>query len=88
MQPSVTVFVDDLAVHHESVAREAPEVFRLHMISEPELAASVPPAPYASTRIDDWREAADWIEARFDEGVGAGGAGGLTAADAATKADA
>ena len=78
--PSVTVFVDDLAAHHESVAREAPDVFRLHMIAEPELAANVPPAPHASVRIDDWREAADWIEARFAEG--------LTAVAADTKADA
>ena len=64
----VTVFVDDLAVHHESVSRHAPEVHRLHMVSEPSLAPSVAPAPHAHARIDDWREAADWIAARFAEG--------------------
>lgn len=69
----VTVFVDDLAVHHESVAEHAPGVFRLHMISEPDLAGHVPPAPHASVRIDDWRDAADWIEARFTEGLTATG---------------
>ena len=69
----VTVFVDDLAMHHESVSRHAPGVFRLHMISEPMMAANVVRAPEAHARIDDWREAADWIEARF--------AAGLTARD-------
>ncbi|TPG13662.1 HAD family hydrolase [Sphingomonas oligophenolica] len=69
----VTVFVDDLAVHHESVAEHAPGVFRLHMIAEPELAGHVPPAPHASARIDDWRAAADWIDARFAEGLTATG---------------
>ena len=65
----VTIFVDDLAVHHESVARHAPHVHRLHMIAEPSLAAGVPPAPAAHARIDDWREAQTWIAARFAEGA-------------------
>ncbi len=65
----VTVFVDDLAVHHESVAKHAPGVHRLHMVSEPTLAVHVPKAPGAHARIDDWREAADWIAARFAAGV-------------------
>ncbi|MBI0476026.1 HAD family hydrolase [Sphingomonas sp. MA1305] len=64
----VTVFVDDLPVHHESVARHAPGVHRLHMVSEPTLAPNVAPAPFAHARIDDWREAADWIAARFAAG--------------------
>ncbi|MES2988435.1 MAG: HAD family hydrolase [Pseudomonadota bacterium] len=64
----VTVFVDDLPVHHESVAKHAPEVFRLHMVAEPDLAPHLPPAPFAHARIDDWREAQAWIEARFAEG--------------------
>lgn len=65
----VTIFVDDLAVHHESVARHAPHVHRLHMIAEPSMAVDVPPAPAAHARIDDWREAQGWIAARFAEGV-------------------
>ena len=68
----VTVFVDDLGVHHESVAMHAPQVHRLHMISEPALAPSVPKAPAAHVRIDDWREAEAWIAARFAEGLPAG----------------
>ncbi|HEX8667514.1 MAG TPA: HAD family hydrolase [Allosphingosinicella sp.] len=71
MRPSVTVFIDDLAVHHESVAQHAPEVWRLHMVAEPRLAAHTPPAPHAHARIDDWGEAAAWIGARFAGSQGA-----------------
>jgi hypothetical protein len=56
-----TVFVDDLPVHHASVAKHAPEVWRLHMVAEPRLAPAVPPAPHAHARIDDWPAATDWI---------------------------
>ena len=63
--PSVTVFVDDLAHHHDSVARYAPEVFRLHMIAEPMIADRTPPAPAAHARIDIWDDALPWITARF-----------------------
>ena len=66
---SVVVFVDDLPQHHESVARAAPEVFRLHMIAEPAMAPFVSAAPHAHARIDDWREAQRWIAARFAAGV-------------------
>lgn len=69
---SVTVFVDDLAVHHDSVARHAPEVHRLQMIAEPDLARVMPPAPAAHARIDDWPAAQAWIAERFAAGVGAG----------------
>jgi hypothetical protein len=75
-RPSVAVFVDDLAQHHESVARHAPEVFRLHMVAEPDLAPSVAPAPAAHARIDDWREAEAWIAARFAAGLTADAANG------------
>jgi hypothetical protein len=71
MQPSAAVFVDDLAVHHESVANHAPEVWRLHMIAEPLLAAHTPPAEHAHARIDSWEIAVDWIEARLAEGPAA-----------------
>lgn len=72
----VTVFVDDLEHHHESVARHAPHVHRLHMVAEPSFAGRVPPAPDAHARIDDWREAQEWIAARFAEGLTAERAGG------------
>ena len=61
------VFVDDLAVHHESVAKHAPDVWRLHMIAEPRLARAVPAAEHAHARIDDWAAASDWIVERLRE---------------------
>ncbi|HEY0625134.1 MAG TPA: HAD family hydrolase [Allosphingosinicella sp.] len=71
VRPSVAVFVDDLAIHHESVAKHAPDVWRLHMIAEPKVAAHMPRAPHAHARIDDWGNATRWIAARFSDGVGA-----------------
>jgi hypothetical protein len=68
MKPSAAVFVDDLAVHHESVAQHAPQVWRLHMIAEPRVAPLMAPAPHAHVRIDEWGEAVGWIRARFAEG--------------------
>jgi hypothetical protein len=64
-RPGAVVFVDDLAVHHESVAKHAPGVWRLHMIAEPRLAAHTPPAPHAHARIDDWAGATPWILERL-----------------------
>jgi FMN phosphatase YigB (HAD superfamily) len=66
--PSAAVFVDDLAVHHESVAKHAPGVWRLHMIAEPRLAAPTPPAPFAHARIDAWDEAVPWILDKLSQG--------------------
>jgi hypothetical protein len=68
LRPSVAVFVDDLAVHHKSVAEEAPRVWRLQLIAEPKVAPHMPPAPHAHARIDAWAEAVPWIRARFAEG--------------------
>jgi hypothetical protein len=60
-----TVFVDDLPVHHASVAKHAPDVHRLHMVAEPRLAPAVPTAEHAHARIDDWPTATDWILERL-----------------------
>ena len=65
MKPGATVFVDDLPVHHESVAKHAPEVWRLHMIAEPLMAAASPPSPFAHARIDRWDEALPWVLAKL-----------------------
>ena len=59
------VFVDDLPVHHASVAKHAPEIHRLHMVAEPRLAPAVPPAEHAHARIDDWAAATPWIIERL-----------------------
>jgi hypothetical protein len=64
--PPRAAFVDDLAVHHASVAKHAPEVWRLHMVAEPRLASNVPPAEHAHARIDDWPRAANWLIARLE----------------------
>lgn len=60
-----TVFVDDLPVHHASVAEHAPNVHRLHMVAEPRLAPAIPTAEHAHARIDDWPTAAGWILERL-----------------------
>jgi hypothetical protein len=72
MRPAATVFVDDLPVHHESVAKHAPQVWRLHMVAEPRVAAVTPPAPHAHARIDAWSEALPWIQERFLAGSPSG----------------
>lgn len=64
----VTVFIDDLPMHHQSVAEHAPAVHRLHMVAEPTLAPGVPPAPAAHARIDTWPAALAWIIDRFAAG--------------------
>jgi hypothetical protein len=67
--PTVTAFVDDLPVHHGSVAKHAPEVWRVHMVAEPRLAPNVPPAEKAHVRIDDWDRASAWILDKFEKGL-------------------
>lgn len=67
LRPPSAVFVDDLAMHHASVAKHAPDVWRLHMIAEPRVAAAVPMAEHAHARIDDWPGATDWIIERLSE---------------------
>ena len=67
LRPRAAVFVDDLPVHHESVAKHASGVWRLHMVAEPRVAAITPPAPHAHARIDAWREALPWVLARLNE---------------------
>lgn len=66
-QPSMTIFIDDLAGHHSSVAQEAPEVWRLHLVGEPAISGKIAPARHAHARIDDWAAAQDWIMARLAE---------------------
>ena len=63
---ATSVFVDDLPVHHESVARHSPETWRLHMVAEPRLAPAVPTAEHAHARIDDWPSATRWILDRLE----------------------
>jgi hypothetical protein len=66
-QATRAAFVDDLPVHHASVAKHAPEVHRLHMIAEPRLAAVIPRAEQAHARIDDWPTATQWLLERLGD---------------------
>ena len=68
-QPSVAVFIDDLGGHHTSVAQEAPDVWRLHLVGEPAIADKIASARHAHARIDHWSEAKDWILARLAENI-------------------
>lgn len=67
-QPSVALFIDDLAEHHHSVATHAPDVWRLHLVGEPEIADYVDAADYAHARIDNWTAAEAWIIERLAQG--------------------
>jgi hypothetical protein len=65
--PSCTLFIDDLHSNHASVAKHAPQVWRLHMVGEPELAPYIADSPDAHSRIDRWSEAEPWIMGRIAE---------------------
>lgn len=65
-EPTVTVFVDDLGHQHGSVAKHAPDVWRLQMVGEPIMAKHITTNPAAHTRIDAWSEAVAWISHKFD----------------------
>ncbi|EQB02912.1 hypothetical protein L288_15430 [Sphingobium quisquiliarum P25] len=67
-KPSAALFIDDLAEHHASVAQHAPDVWRLHMVGEPELAPAIAAAPLAHARIDNWHAAEQWIAERLAQG--------------------
>ena len=59
------VFIDDIAVHHQSAAEQIPQVRRLHFCGEPALAPHIPCAHlagHAHARIDSWSEALPWVQ--------------------------
>lgn len=61
-KPSMALFIDDLANHHQSVGEMLPDIWRLHMVGEPKLAPHIKAASYAHDRIDHWEKAKPWIE--------------------------
>lgn len=69
--PNVAVFVDDLGHQHSSVAKHAPDVWRLQMVGEPILAKHIKTNAAAHDRIDNWAEAAQWISQKLAAGDGA-----------------
>lgn len=55
------LFVDDLPPQHDSAAKHAPDVGRLHMVTDQMLRGLIPAAPSAHARIDRWADAEPWI---------------------------
>jgi FMN phosphatase YigB (HAD superfamily) len=67
-QPSRAVFIDDLAQHHDSAAEVTPQVARLHLCGEPQIAPHIEcahKAGHAHARIDEWSCALPWLLARL-----------------------
>jgi len=68
-RPSRAVFIDDIAQHHGSAAQLVPDVHRLHLCGDPDIAAHIRcahEAGHAHARIDDWNSALPWIMARIN----------------------
>lgn len=66
--PSRTLFIDDLAQHHDSVAQILPDALRLHLCGEPSIAPHIDcahKAGHAHARIDDWQTALPWLLERL-----------------------
>lgn len=67
--PSRAVFIDDLAIHHDSVSEVAPHVSRLHLCAEAAIAphiACAQKAGHAHARIDTWEHALPWLLDRLE----------------------
>ena len=63
-RPSRAMFIDDLPQHHGSVFEIAPQVRRLHLCAEPQVAPHIAcayTAGHAHARIDDWESALPWL---------------------------
>ena len=66
--PRRAIFIDDIAAHHGSAAQLTPDVRRLHLCGEPQLAphiACAHVAGHAHARIDDWHGALPWLLAQI-----------------------
>jgi hypothetical protein len=59
-------FVDDVPLHHASVAELAPDVVRIHFVGDERLRPLMPPSPHAHLRADDWAEIAAFVRARLE----------------------
>lgn len=63
-KPSRAVFVDDMAEHHGSVAEISPQVGRLHLCADLDVAPHIAcalAAGHAHARIDSWDDAMPWL---------------------------
>ncbi|MGN6148925.1 MAG: hypothetical protein ACTHPD_10335 [Rhizomicrobium sp.] len=60
-------FVDDIPMHHASVAEGSPDVLRIHLIGDERLKPLLPMTPHAHLRAETWRDADAFIRARLAE---------------------
>lgn len=58
-------FMDDVPMHHASVAELAPDVFRIHFVGDERLKALMPSTEHAHTRPDNWAEAHAFIREKL-----------------------
>ena len=58
-------FVDDIPMHHASVAEGSPDVLRIHLIGDERLKPLLPPTPHAHLRAETWRDADAFIRAKL-----------------------
>ncbi len=58
-------FIDDAPTHHRDVARMAPDVVRIHYVSNARLSALLEPPRDCHFRAADWRGIRDYIEGRL-----------------------
>ncbi|HUO92435.1 MAG TPA: hypothetical protein VMU22_05915 [Rhizomicrobium sp.] len=59
-------FVDDVPMHHASVAELAPHVFRIHFVGDERLKPLMPPSPHAHLKADHWNDIDTFIRARLE----------------------
>jgi hypothetical protein len=62
-----TFFIDDIPMHHASVAEGSPDVLRIHLIGDERLKPLLPPTPHAHLRAETWRDADEFIRAKLAE---------------------
>jgi hypothetical protein len=60
-------FIDDIPMHHASVADVSPDVLRIHFIGDERLKPLLPVTPHAHLRAETWREADAFIRAKLAE---------------------
>lgn len=58
-------FMDDIPLHHASVAELAPEVWRIHFVGDDRLRPLMPPSPHAHLNPQRWTEAGAFIRAKL-----------------------
>jgi len=60
-------FLDDIPHNINSVDQSCRQAHKIHFVADQRLAKRIDAASGASTRIDCWKQAHDWITARLDE---------------------